>query len=397
MQSGYKHQGVVSDNAVLEDRNIRLDPAPLIPDEFYHPPEQLGNMEIWYADVYDRINDAVFVVQFTFGPDPLKKESVAFISFHSYTPDQGVTSLTRRVPLEQFHVKEDPYQVTLGESMIRAFKNPCSDKAAYHIQVNLEHIFLDLHVEPAVASWLPYGEKTSFFDRGRKGIFSWIPAIPKGKVNGAVTIGHSTTNLTDAHGYYDHTYWETGTQHPFHPNPLFWDDTVVSWMWLKVISEDIKIAINEFRFRPWLNNRCISSFMVCKGSSIILSSNHPIQLERIKSAPDQPHLKAADFSLSCSLADLNLKLEVTPTTLLRYQDMLEYVHPLSRPLVRMFFGNPVAFYSLAHVDAEMTFGTEKLSLQNAMAFYEPMVLNTRPSRFEDRIRRMISRNIRRRV
>jgi hypothetical protein len=82
---------------------------------------------------------------------------------------------------------------------------------------------------------------------------------------------------------------------------------------------------------------------------------------------------------------------------MRYQDMLEYIHPFSRPLVRLFFGNPVAFYSLARVKGKMTFGSEELLLGNAMAFYEPMVLNTRPSRFEDRIRRVISRHIRRRV
>ena len=56
-------------------------------------------------------------------------------------------------------------------------------------------------------------------------------------------------------------------------------------------------------------------------------------------------------------------------------------------------GNPVAFYTTARVDVNMTFGTENLALNDAMAFYEPMVLNTRPTRFEDRIRKIISRRI----
>jgi hypothetical protein len=73
--------------------------------------------------------------------------------------------------------------------------------------------------------------------------------------------------------------------------------------------------------------------------------------------------------------------------------MLEYINPILRPLVRMFFGNPVAFYTTARVDVNMTFGTENLVLNDAMAFYEPMVLNTRPTRFEDRIRKIISRRI----
>ena len=397
MQSGYKHRGIISDNAVLEDRTLHLDSSPFIPDECYHPPEQLGNIELWYADVYDPVTGSVFVVQFTCGPDALKKETVLFISFHSYTPDHGVTSTTRQVPAGQLHVIEDPYQVTLEHSVIRAQKHPDSHRSAYHIHVKLEDVLVDIIIEPVVTSWIPFGEKIAFHDTRRKGIFSWIPAIPKGKVSGSVTIGQSTTKLTDAHGYYDHTYWETGTQPPFHPNPLFWDDVVVRWMWLKIIQDDIKIAVNEFRFRPWLDDRSISSFLVCKGDSIVLSSNHEVRLERKQTTPDIPYRKAGQFNLSCSLNDMNLMFGVTPTNLLRYQDMLEYTHPVSRPLVKMVFGSPVAFYSMARVDVNMTFGTEKIVLSDAVAFYEPMVLNTRPSRFEDRVRRMISKRISRRV
>lgn len=397
MKTDYIHHGIISDNAVLDDRSIQANPAPFIPSEYFHPPDQLGNMEIWYADVYDSENDSVFIVQITCGPDPLKKGTVVYISFFSYTPEQGVTSVTSQIPSEQLLINKDPYRVTLAKNSISSHKNPYSERKEYHIQVNLQHILLDMYIEPAVTPWLPFGEKIAFYDQVRKGIFSWIPSIPTGKVNGSVTIGQSTTKLTDARGYYDHTYWETGTHQPFHANPLFWDDVLVHWMWLKVIHNDIKIALNEFRFRPWLKNRNISSVMVCKGDSIILSSNHTAQFKRIQSTPDQPHLNAGEFNLSYSLDDLNIKMEVTPTTLLRYQDMLEYITPISRPLVRIFFGNPVAFYSLARVNVNMTFGTENLALTDAMAFYEPMVLNTRPSRFEDRIRKIISRNIRARI
>ncbi|MFO7934114.1 MAG: hypothetical protein R6U78_08530 [Bacteroidales bacterium] len=354
-------------------------------------------MEIWYADVYDPVNNSVFVVQFTYGPDPLKKETVLFVSFHAYMPDQGVTSLTRQISPEQLNINKEPYRVTFGKNVIRTHKNTESRKTEYHIQINLEHILMDIYIEPVVNSWLPFGERVTFYDRERKGIFSWIPSIPEGKVNGSVAIGQNTAKLTDAHGYYDHTYWETGTHQPFHPNPLFWDDVLVSWSWLKIIHDDIKIAINEFRFRPWLNNCTISTFMVCKDDSIMLSCNHEAQMKKIQSSPDQPYIKAGEFSLSCSLNDMNLKLELTPTILLRYQDMLEYINPLSRPLVRMIFGNPVAFYTLALVNVDMNFGTENIAITNAMALYEPMVLTTRPSRFEDRIRKLISHKISRRI
>lgn len=229
MQSEYIHHGIISDNAALKDDSIHMDPAPFIPDEFYHPPDQLGNMEIWYADVYDPMNDSVFVVQFTSGPDPLKKETLLLISFHAYTPDQGVTSLTRPISLEQFNINEKPYHVTLGKSMIRCHQIPYGHKTDYHIQVNLEQIHMDVSIEPVVSSWLPFGEKVPFYDHERKGIFSWIPSIHKGKVNGSVTIGKSTTKHKNAHGYYDHTYWETGIHRPFHSNMLFWDDILVRW------------------------------------------------------------------------------------------------------------------------------------------------------------------------
>jgi len=397
MQTEYIHHGIISDNAALKDDSIHMDPAPFIQDAFYHPPDQLGNMEIWYADVYDPLNDSVFVVQFTYGPDLLKKETLLLISFYAYTPDQGVTSLTRPVSLEQFKINEKPYHVTLGKSMIRNHQDPYAHRTGYHIQVNLEQIHMDVSIEPVVSSWLPFGEKVPFYDRERKGIFSWIPSIPKGKVNGSVTIGQSTTKLTDAHGYYDHTYWQTGTHRPFHSNLLFWDDILVRWEWLKIIHGDIKIAINEFCFRPWLNSREISSFMVCKDDSIMLSYNHAARIKRTLNNPVQPNIKAGEFSLSCTINDLNLNMKVTPSTLLRYQDMLEYVNPVSRPLVRMMFGSPVAYYTLAFVNVNMTLGTENIVLTNAMAFYESMVLTTRPSRFEDRIRKFISSRLSRRI
>jgi hypothetical protein len=374
-----------------------MNPAPFIPEEFYHPPDQLGNMEIWYADIYNEVNDSVFVVQFTWGPDPMKKETVVFISFHAFTPEQGVTSITRQISLDQFSINEYPYQFTLDKCMIKGFKSADSHRTEYRIQVNLEHIRADIYMEPIVVPWLPFGRKIMFHDRERKGIFSWIPIIPKGKVNGSVTIGNSTTKLADAHGYYDHTYWETGIRQPFHKNLLFWDDIVVRWSWLKIIHEDIKIAVNEFSFRPWLNNRKISTFMVCKDDSIILSSNHADHIKRRQSTSDLPYSKAGEFTLSCSINDIRLNVEVTPTTLLRYQDMLEYTNPISRPLVRMIFGNPIAYYTMARVNVNLTFGEENIVLKDAQAFYEPMVLNSNPTRFEDRIRRIISRRISRRI
>lgn len=155
--------------------------------------------------------------------------------------------------------------------------------------------------------------------------------------------------------------------------------------------------MNEFCFRPRLNSREISSFMVCKDDSVMLSYNHATRIKRTVTTPVQPNIKAGEFSLSCTINDLNLKMKVTPTTLLRYQDMLEYVDPVSRPLVKMMFGSPVAYYTLTLVDVNMTFGTENLVLTNAMAFHGSMVLSTRPSRFEDRIRKFISRRLSRRI
>jgi len=391
------HHGIVTDNAVVGDQDIILVPAAHIPEQFYHPPGKLGNMEIWYADVYDKSKDSVFVVQFTCGPDPLKKENVVLISFHAYTPGQGVTSLTRKIPPEEFIINEEPYQITLGKNTIRVYQNPYSHKTEYQIQANIEHILIDLIIEPVANSWLPFGEKVTFYDKKRKGIFSWIPSIPKGRVNGSVTIWQSTIKLTDAHGYYDHTFWETGIDHPFNENLLFWDDILVSWTWLKIIHDDIKIAINEFRFRPWLNSRDITTLMVCKDNSIMLSQNHRAQINRTMLTPDQPNIKADEFRLSFSFRDMNLKLDVTPAILLRYQDMLEYINPLSRSLVRIIFGSPVAFYTMARVNVNLSFGTENIVLNKAMALYESMVLSSSPSRFEDRIRKFVSRTISRRI
>jgi hypothetical protein len=77
--------------------------------------------------------------------------------------------------------------------------------------------------------------------------------------------------------------------------------------------------------------------------------------------------------------------------------MLEYTNPVARPLVRMFFGNPVAFYTMARVNVHMRFGTEQIAVNDAFALYEPMVLTARPSILEDRIRKFIAHRIRRRI
>jgi hypothetical protein len=117
------------------------------------------------------------------------------------------------------------------------------------------------------------------------------------------------------------------------------------------------------------------------------------QISRTSLTPDQPKRKAGEFSLSFTLSGMDLKLDVTPTILLRYQDMLEYINPLSRSLVRMTFGSPAALYTLALVDVNLTCRTETFVLTKATALYESMILSARPSRFEDRIRKFVSRKI----
>jgi hypothetical protein len=109
---------------------------------------------------------------------------------------------------------KDHADVRIGENRFTG------DLRTYRINATVDEITVDITLEREVSSWRP---ETGYmlFGEERNLEFSWLPAVPQGKVTAKYSIGEEQHETTGT-GYHDHNWGNVGLM-----------DVIHNWYWAR--------------------------------------------------------------------------------------------------------------------------------------------------------------------
>ena len=173
-----------------------------------------GNVEWWYFDA--ETEDGITVnVNFATNPPTMRSTQPGYKPFVFYNVQFADGTCETDV------IQMDASDVALGEGKCDVrmganyFRGDLQDYVL-HIENPEGGVTIDLTLSSTARSFRP---GTAFFQRENGDIFTWLCAVPRGKVSGTVVCGGKTLKV-EGIGYHDHQ-WGTAENHEF------WN----RWLW----------------------------------------------------------------------------------------------------------------------------------------------------------------------
>lgn len=155
-----------------------------------------GTYEWWYFDFSLDDGSTLVIVfltkDFTRPQAPLSP----VVTFSLDAP--GVETVSRAVTagVAEFAAAKDRCDVRIGAC------TATGDLRDYAVHYEDDEVRADLRLSATVPSWRP-GTGYAFFDEEH--FFAWLPSVPRGTVEGTVTVGAATRAVTGV-GYHDHNW-----------------------------------------------------------------------------------------------------------------------------------------------------------------------------------------------
>lgn len=335
--SGYIHTGSVSDNGIVNTKDIITDYDLLKvnpPDDGFHLTEPAtGNFEWWYFDVVDIVSDVLCKIVVHLGTNPLRTKYFPQLAVSISTPESG-EYFTEIYKLSDLDSNTDYCQIQIrNELEIRA---DYSKGIEYIVNVNLPVFKAELHFRNLIEGWKPLGNRVRYHISERQAYFMWVIPAPKASVSGYISLKGSRYNLKLATGYHDHNYWSVNKS-----RPLYLDMMVNKWYWGKCYCGDYTIIFMDTLFRK---TRLSSLFVACR-DKIIHSSNNLVSV-RVEKSESDPGLHInfpVSFSVLLDEKDIALNVSIESVKLIESKDLLEDVPVLLRWLIRNLVARPGYF------------------------------------------------------
>ena len=118
------------------------------------------------------------------------------VTFSFDSPDGTTVSRAVTTGAAEFSAAKDRCDVRIGAC------TAAGDLRDYAVHYEDAEVSADVRLTGTVPSWRP-GTGHAFFDEER--FFAWLPSVPRGAVEGTVTIGGTTRAVTGV-GYHDHNW-----------------------------------------------------------------------------------------------------------------------------------------------------------------------------------------------
>lgn len=334
---GYIHTGTVSDNGIVNTRELitnysllRVDPED---DGFHLIRPGTGDFEWWYFDIIDIESGVMCKIVAHLGTNPLRTKFFPQLAVSISTPESE-DYFTKIYKLSDFTGNTKYCQIKVkNELEIRA---DYSTGTGYIVNVNLPVFDAELHFTNIIEGWKPFGNRVRYHLSGRQAYFMWAIPTPKASVSGYLFIDGNRYNLKHAIGYHDHNYWSVAKS-----RPLYIDIMVKNWCWGKCYCGDYTIIYMDTLFRKTR----LSSLFVAYKDKIIHSSNNLVSL-RIEKSESDPGLLIyypVSFSISLDEKDIALRVLIESVKLVDRKDLLEGEPALLRWLIRNLVARPGYF------------------------------------------------------
>lgn len=312
-----------------------------------------GFFEWWYFDAQlDDGSTAVIVFmtkEIIARSGPLKPGLKMTIT----RPDGFKISAAPVFPPAAFSASKHSCDIRIGPNWARG------DLHTYQLHAQANGMSADLTFTGVVPPWRPRDGKVFFGDR--QNYFAWLPAIPYGTVEGTLTYGGESHNVTGS-GYHDHNWGNVSLP-----------DVIDHWYWGRAQFDDYTVIFVEQITRQKYGSQKIPVFLLAKGKRILTGNEAPLKLEKrnfVKHAGGREYPTELDYHWELDNKQVHITLR--RPEIIEAVSLLGMLAPWKQKLLRCFI-NPYYFRFNAEMELKIEFGDIQAH-ERGPALYELMLL-----------------------
>jgi hypothetical protein len=299
-----------------------------------------GMFEWWYFDAHLDTGHTIVVFFHASNPNPGLEGKIG-VEIVLLRPDGKRSQKFIAYSKSDFTATQDKPDVTIGKNTIKVYQQD-NELPVYEIYVNEKGLGCQLKYTAEVNGWKP-GTGLSHF--GDMGFFGWVIPFARASVEGTVTDGDRTIQVTGI-GYHDHNWLNFSFQ-----------KIINYWMWGRIYSKHFTVAYAYIQCNDRVDNHTVKVLMLADGQEVILSTG---EFDFLKE--DFEYNAKAKYHFPRRIvirapqefiATLNVK------KVLEAQDMLENYHPVLRFIAKNILRiKPGYFRLVSDFELEVTRGEE---------------------------------------
>jgi hypothetical protein len=277
--------------------------------------DKRGMFEWWYFDAHLDSGHTLVVFFHASNPNPWRTRKTA-MEIVLLRPDGKRVQKFIPYRKSEFIAARDKPEVTIGMNTLRV-KQQDHSLPVYEIDVHEKELGCHLTYTAEVNGWKP-GTGLSHF--GNLGYFGWIIPFARAKVEGTITDGDKTIQVSGI-GYHDHNW----LNFPF--------QTIIKyWMWGRIYSENFTAAYAYIQCNEKVDNHIVKVLMLADGREVILSTGEfDFFKEDFEYHPKAKYRYPKKISISAPDA---LTATLQMEKILEAQDMLENFNPFLRSIAK---------------------------------------------------------------
>jgi hypothetical protein len=209
-----------------------------------------GTYEWWYFD-FTLDDGSTMVITFNTKDVTRPQTPLApILTFKLDRPDGTTVAKTIGFTPADFAASRDGCDVRIGANTARG------DLHDYTLHVDLPEVQADLHLAGTVAPWRP-GTGYMLFPGPKAHYFAWLPSVPRGTVQGTLTVNGVTRSLRGV-GYHDHNWGDTSLL-----------DLIHDWYWGRAQIGDYTVIASYITTSDRYGRKPIPVFMLAREGKII--------------------------------------------------------------------------------------------------------------------------------
>jgi hypothetical protein len=189
LDQDYRRIGISRDVIVASEDGARTD-------------GRRGTYEWWYFDAHLNDGAKLVVIFMTKDLSTPGKPLAPMIRLNLDLPDGTSKSFIRSYPADSFSAASESAAVRIaGNTFV-------GDLSHYEIDVEIDDVRVSVSLDATIRPWRPDTGYLVFGDK-RDREFSWLPAVPEGKVAGFYEVDGVRTEASGV-GYHDHNWGNVG-------------------------------------------------------------------------------------------------------------------------------------------------------------------------------------------
>ena len=207
-----------------------------------------GTYEWWYFDFSLDDGSTLVVVFLTKDFTRPNAPLAPVVTFSFDSPDGTTVSRAVTTGAAEFSAAKDRCDVRIGAC------TASGDLRRYEVHYEDAEVSADVRLTGTVPSWRP-GTGHAFFDEER--FFAWLPSVPRGTVEGTVSIGGVSRRVT-GFGYHDHNWGNAALPGLVH-----------DWYWGRARIGDYTVIASFITATDRYGGVAMPVFMLAHGGAIV--------------------------------------------------------------------------------------------------------------------------------